>query len=161
MNWNQRVRRTHRALAITLVVTVVVTIVVMALQGPAWIAYIPLPPLALLWLSGFYLFVLPYFVTRRNIRAGKTTSPAGLAPQRGASTPWSRKLHRWAAAAFTATVVATAITLALQGPIWVSYLPLVPLVLLLFSGLYMFVRPRTSHGGRTISSTVSAPTAAV
>lgn len=54
---------------------------------------------------------------------------------------WIRQTHRWVAITFTATVIITVVTLALAGPVWVSYLPLLPLVLLLFSGLYLFVLP--------------------
>ena len=58
---------------------------------------------------------------------------------------WStriRQLHRWLSMAFTLTVVATFVALAQEEPVvWVSYLPLLPLALLLFSGLYLFVLP--------------------
>ncbi|MFI5719880.1 hypothetical protein [Nocardia sp. NPDC051750] len=144
MNWNQRVRRTHRTLAITFVVTLIVTVVAMALQGPMWTAYLPLPPLAVLLFSGLYLFVLPYAGTRRDRRAGKTVSEKVPAPRVRSSVPWVRKLHRWAAAAFTVAVLVTSAALAMQGPIWVSYLPLLPLALLLLSGLSMLVRPRAT-----------------
>jgi hypothetical protein len=42
-------------------VTVIANFVALA-RGtpPAWVTYSPLPPLALLLLSGLYLFVLPY-----------------------------------------------------------------------------------------------------
>ncbi len=43
---------------------------------------------------------------------------------------------------FTATVVANFIGMALgQPPAWVVYSPLLPLFLLLFTGLYLFVLP--------------------
>ncbi|WP_127549718.1 hypothetical protein [Actinoplanes sp. OR16] len=55
---------------------------------------------------------------------------------------WMRQLHRWLAIAFTVTVVATTVALAREDPIiWVSYVPLLPLALLFFSGLYLFVLP--------------------
>lgn len=131
MNWNERVRRTHRAVAIAFVATVVVTIAVMALRGPAWVSYLALLPLAGLLLSGIYLYVLPYRGTRRA---------AGTPPRRDLT----RAVHRWAAAAFVVSIGVTAVTLALQGPIWVSYLPLLPLAALLISGLTVFVRPRAA-----------------
>jgi hypothetical protein len=31
-----------------------------------WVYYLPLAPLALLWLTGAYMFVLPYFVKVRG-----------------------------------------------------------------------------------------------
>jgi hypothetical protein len=55
---------------------------------------------------------------------------------------WIRQLHRWLSIAFTATVIANFVALA-RGtpPAWVTYSPLLPLALLLFSGLYLFVLP--------------------
>jgi heme A synthase len=63
MNWNKWIRQSHRWLSIAFMVTVIVNIVVMARAGgmpPPWVTYSPLLPLALLMLSGLYLFVLPY-----------------------------------------------------------------------------------------------------
>ncbi|MBZ9854075.1 hypothetical protein LB566_09700 [Mesorhizobium sp. CA13] len=55
---------------------------------------------------------------------------------------WIRQIHRWLSIIFTATVAANFITMAFgQPPAWVVYSPLLPLFLLLFSGLYMFVLP--------------------
>ncbi len=55
---------------------------------------------------------------------------------------WIRQLHRWLSIAFTATVLANFIAMALgQPPAWIVYSPLPLLFLLLFSGLYMFVLP--------------------
>lgn len=57
---------------------------------------------------------------------------------------WIRQLHRWLAVTFTVTVIVTFVALAQEDPIeWVSYVPLLPLALLLFSGLYLFVLPYT------------------
>ena len=57
---------------------------------------------------------------------------------------WVRQIHRWVSVAFTATVVANFAAMA-QGdgipPPWVTYAPLLPLALLLFTGLYLFVLP--------------------
>jgi hypothetical protein len=56
-----------------------------------------------------------------------------------------RQAHRWVSIAFTATVIANFVALALgrgqQPPPWVTYAPLLPLALLLFSGLYLFALP--------------------
>ena len=53
-----------------------------------------------------------------------------------------RQSHRWLSIAFTLAVVVTSIALAQKEPIvWVSYVPLFPLALLLFTGLYLFVLP--------------------
>lgn len=71
---------------------------------------------------------------------------------------WIRQFHRWVAVAFTVTVIANFIALAQgQPPAWVTYSPLLPLSLLLFSGLYLFVLPYaarwrkrpTPHASRT------------
>ncbi|MEV4280125.1 hypothetical protein [Actinoplanes xinjiangensis] len=53
-----------------------------------------------------------------------------------------RRLHRWTSAVFTATVVLTFVALAQKEPIvWVSYVPLLPLAVLMISGLYLFALP--------------------
>ena len=55
---------------------------------------------------------------------------------------WIRQTHRWVSIVFTVTVIANFVALS-QGtpPDWVTYSPLLPLALLLFSGLYLFVLP--------------------
>lgn len=55
-----------------------------------------------------------------------------------------RQTHRWVSIVFTLTVIANFVALAQGGgmlPPWVTYSPLLPLAVLLFSGLYMFVLP--------------------
>jgi quinol-cytochrome oxidoreductase complex cytochrome b subunit len=56
-----------------------------------------------------------------------------------------RQVHRWLAIAFTLTVIANFAALAVSGgqqpPAMVTYSPLIPLFLLLFTGLYLFVLP--------------------
>lgn len=58
---------------------------------------------------------------------------------------WVRQIHRWLSIAFTVTVIANIVALSVgqgQEPApWVTYSPLLPLVLLLLSGLYLFVLP--------------------
>ena len=55
---------------------------------------------------------------------------------------WIRQIHRWLSIAFTATVIVTFIALAQEEPLdWVSYVPLLPLALLLLAGLYLFALP--------------------
>ena len=55
---------------------------------------------------------------------------------------WVRQTHRWVSIAFTVTVIANFIALTQgQPPAWVTYSPLLPLALLLFTGLYLFVLP--------------------
>ena len=59
---------------------------------------------------------------------------------------WIRQTHRWLSIAFTLTVIANFVAMS-QGPppAWVTYSPLLPLALLLFSGLYLFVLPYTAR----------------
>ena len=58
---------------------------------------------------------------------------------------WIRRFHRWVSMAFTLTVIANFVAMAMrpgeQPPPLVTYSPLLPLALLLFSGLYLFVLP--------------------
>ena len=55
---------------------------------------------------------------------------------------WIRQVHRWLSMAFTVAVFATFVALTREKPVvWVSYVPLLPLGLLLFTGLYLFVLP--------------------
>ena len=55
---------------------------------------------------------------------------------------WIRQSHRWLSIVFTLTVLANFVAMT-QGPPppWVTYSPLFPLALLLFSGLYLFALP--------------------
>jgi len=58
---------------------------------------------------------------------------------------WIRQFHRWVAMTFTVTVIVTFVALAQEDPVvWVSYVPLLPLALLLFTGLYLFALPYTA-----------------
>ena len=71
MNWNHGIRQTHRWLSIAFTVTVIANIVALTVgqkQPAAWLTYAPLLPLALLLLSGLYLFVLPYAAKWRSGR---------------------------------------------------------------------------------------------
>ena len=57
---------------------------------------------------------------------------------------WVRQTHRWLSIAFTLAVIANIVALAVgqkQPAAWVTYSPLLPLALLLFTGLYLFVLP--------------------
>ncbi len=60
---------------------------------------------------------------------------------------WIRQVHRWLAILFTLAVIANLIALARGGPPdWITYSPLVPLFLLMFTGLYMFALPYVAAG---------------
>lgn len=60
---------------------------------------------------------------------------------------WIRQVHRWLSIAFTLAVIVNLIALATVGQskeppaVWVGLMALFPLILLLLSGLYLFVRP--------------------
>jgi hypothetical protein len=55
---------------------------------------------------------------------------------------WIRQIHRWLSIVFTLTVMANFAAMTQgQPPAWVTYSPLPPLALLLFTGLYLFVLP--------------------
>ena len=66
---------------------------------------------------------------------------------------WVRQFHRWMSIAFTLAVIVTFIALAQKEPlVWVSYVPLLPLALLLLTGLYLFALPHAAKwrsGGRS------------
>lgn len=63
---------------------------------------------------------------------------------------WVRQAHRWLSILFTLTVIANFVAIAAVGtpPAWITYSPLLPLFLLLFSGLYMFALPYIRRGAR-------------
>ena len=61
---------------------------------------------------------------------------------------WIRQFHRWVSIAFTLTVIANFVVMGMNGgqqpPAWITYAPLFPLFLLMFSGLYLFALPYTT-----------------
>jgi len=62
---------------------------------------------------------------------------------------WIRQIHRWLSIAFTLTVIANfvAIGMGQKETTWITYSPLPPLFLLMFTGLYMFVLPYLAKRG--------------
>lgn len=66
-NW---IRQFHRWVSMLFVLTVIANFVAMGMnagqQPPAYIVYAPLLPLALLTLTGLYLFALPYLTKWRS-----------------------------------------------------------------------------------------------
>jgi intracellular septation protein A len=55
---------------------------------------------------------------------------------------WIRQIHRWLSIAFTVAVIINVVAmLQQQQAVWVGLLALLPLILLLLTGLYMFVLP--------------------
>jgi hypothetical protein len=72
MNRDKWIRQTHRWVSIAFTLTVIANFIAIAAQHggmpPPWITYSPLPPLALLALTGLYLFALPYAAKWRRGR---------------------------------------------------------------------------------------------
>lgn len=65
---------------------------------------------------------------------------------------WVRQFHRWLAVTFTVAVIANLVVMGKdQIALWVGLLTLLPLFLLLFTGLYLFVLPHAAkwRGGRS------------
>jgi cellulose synthase/poly-beta-1,6-N-acetylglucosamine synthase-like glycosyltransferase len=58
---------------------------------------------------------------------------------------WVRQTHRWLSVAFTAAVIVNFVAVATgRYAAWVGFLAALPLALLLFTGLYLFVLPYAS-----------------
>lgn len=72
MTWNTGIRQFHRWTSIVFTVVVIAIFAALGLgQQPAqWVYYLPLLPLALLLVTGLYLFVLPYALSRRGAGQG-------------------------------------------------------------------------------------------
>ena len=60
---------------------------------------------------------------------------------------WFRQVHRWSSMAFTVGVISYIVAMAMgpgeQPPAWMGLLALLPLIVLLVTGLYLFVLPYT------------------
>ena len=55
---------------------------------------------------------------------------------------WVRQVHRWLSIAFTVAVIVNIVAMLQEKQaVWIGILALLPLVLLLLTGLYMFVLP--------------------
>lgn len=67
MNLSKWIRQLHRWLSIIFTLTVIVTFIALAQPEPmVWVSYTPLAPLALLLVSGSYMFALPYVAKWRG-----------------------------------------------------------------------------------------------
>ena len=70
MNLNAFIRLFHRWMSIVFTLTVIATFIALAQPTPiVWVSYLPLLPLALLSVTGLYLFGLPYVTRWRRGRA--------------------------------------------------------------------------------------------
>ncbi|MGE0213427.1 MAG: hypothetical protein AB7S41_17185 [Parvibaculaceae bacterium] len=71
MNWSKWVRQVHRWLSIAFTLAVLCNIAVMGRGDIAlWVGFLTLLPLALLLLTGLYMFALPYAARWRGRDAG-------------------------------------------------------------------------------------------
>jgi hypothetical protein len=68
MSWSKWIRQVHRWLSIIFTAVVIAIFAALGLgKEPAmWVYFLPLAPLALLMVTGLYLFVLPYAAKRRG-----------------------------------------------------------------------------------------------
>ncbi len=70
MNWNKWIRQSHRWLSI--VFTAIAAAIFIALgtgiEPVSWVYFLPLLPLALMTLTGLYMFFQPYAARRRGGR---------------------------------------------------------------------------------------------
>ena len=61
---------------------------------------------------------------------------------------WVRQTHRWLSIAFTLGVIVNFVAVGQKKyTVWVGLLALLPLALLLFTGLYLFVLPYAPKWG--------------
>lgn len=68
--WSVWMRQSHRWLSVAFTITVLVNFAALGQSASVrqMVAYLPLIPLAVLFLSGAYLFALPYLARRRRAR---------------------------------------------------------------------------------------------
>jgi hypothetical protein len=71
MTRNALVRSLHRwlSIAFTLIVAAIFAALGAGVEPAPWVYFAPLPPLALMMLSGLYMFFLPYAAKRRMERS--------------------------------------------------------------------------------------------
>ena len=66
---------------------------------------------------------------------------------------WIRQTHRWLSMAFTVAVIVNVVAMAQQrSEVWVGLLALFPLIVLLVTGLYLFVLPYAAKWRSTASA---------
>lgn len=75
MNWNKWIRQTHRWVSIVFTLAIIVNLVAV-LRGKytGALGLMAVAPLALLFITGLYLFVLPYTNKWRSTRRTRSTS---------------------------------------------------------------------------------------
>lgn len=66
MNWNRWIRQTHRWTSVAFTAALIFNfIAVLRGKYANWMGLLVVPPIALLFFTGVYLFVLPYLAKRR------------------------------------------------------------------------------------------------
>jgi len=70
LNWNNWVRQIHRWLSIIFTTVVIAIFIALGIgkQPATWVYFLPLFPLALLVVTGLYMFALPYAAKWRSAR---------------------------------------------------------------------------------------------
>ena len=69
MNWNKWLRQVHRWLSIAFTLAVIVNIIALVRAEQAvWVGLLALLPLALLLITGLYIFALPYAAKWRRVQ---------------------------------------------------------------------------------------------
>jgi hypothetical protein len=69
------IRQFHRMVSAAFVVSVIATTIALAQKDSfMWMSYVPLIPLALLAITGVYMFFLPYFGKSRSGRVGQEST---------------------------------------------------------------------------------------
>ena len=69
LNTSKWIRQFHRWTSMAFTLSVIATFIALAQEQPVvWVSYVPLFPLALLLLTGLYLFALPYLSQWRGGR---------------------------------------------------------------------------------------------
>ena len=77
-----------------------------------------------------------------EMKAGHFATGPQSDQARSSGNGWVRKAHRWLAIIFTLTVLANfLVRIWGPSPAWITYSPLPPLFLQMFSGLYLFALP--------------------
>nr|WP_075997447.1 hypothetical protein [Salaquimonas pukyongi] len=68
MNWSKLIRQCHRWLSIvfTLIVLGIFGALGLGKEPAEWVYFLPLAPLALMLVTGLYLFALPYTAKQRH-----------------------------------------------------------------------------------------------
>jgi hypothetical protein len=71
---------------------------------------------------------------------------------------WIRQVHRWLSIIFSAAVVVNVVALALNTQaVWIGLLALFPLILLMITGLYLFVLPYVTKRRPATAQEQTAP----